>query len=550
MKNILSIRTLVVCVALAAAAAGCRQPSSGPASEAFVLKYTGVKEDMEEVINARLAAVVDEKGEPVYRFSHGAVTAPANPSGGRARQSVGRAENLRAKWGSKFCRVNGALVEFRPVAFPQYPGADDIFMLALSTQTRDSTPAIDLFFVDLYWFQTFNASWLMPFEGPEWAPSHFKHDFMEACQLTGPDGRRRVYAIPFSAKGNMLFYRKDFLELFGLQPPETWDALRYAVQTVRETVGSPNYPANVEALLTHQYPELKANRARLTLEVERWKERFKRLRYGLLLHSRNLHNDFYPIVWGYGGDIFTNDETRQQRAVQALRDIKAMFYDDTAYPIRMAPPLSAFLGPRPTDGRAQFDPLEPFAEGEALFMINWDNRLDRMLRYDKRAIQIESIAVCPIPHMPDCESASNIGSWGWVVNGQTVSRPDGPPDGLAGSALARKAVARFLHDLTSEQAQEWLAEYFGYVPSREIRLPERVLANLQRTNPSVITLFQFFRSRGKVRFMNRPGSKRLNDILEQALHKALREPPHKDPVAEMNYLSRILSAARQQAGYL
>jgi hypothetical protein len=162
--------------------------------------------------------------------------------------------------------------------------------------------------------------------------------------------------------------------------------------------------------------------------------------------------------------------------------------------------------------------------------------------------------------MPDFESASNIGSWGWVVNGQAVS--SGPSTMLraapsvsrggdaARDALAKKAIEQLIGDLTSEEAQEWLAEHFGSVPSREIRLPERVLANLQRTNPTVVTLFQFFRTRGKVRFMNRPGSKRLNDILEQALHKAIALPPQQDPKAEMEFLTRILDDVRLQAKYL
>jgi hypothetical protein len=230
-----------------------------------------------------------------------------------------------------------------------------------------------------------------------------------------------------------------------------------------------------------------------------------------------------------------------------------MIYDSSAYPIRLAPP--PVFESHPAD--PSFDPAWDFAEGNALFMINWDNRLDKMARYKKREIQIEHVGICPIPHMPDCESASNIGSWGWVVNGQTVS--SGPSTMLraalstskgGGDALAKKAVEQFLDDLTSEEAQEWLAEHFGSVPSREVRLPERVIANLQRTNPTVVTLFQFFRTRGKVRFMNRPGSKRLNDLLEGALHRAIADPPKKDPAAEMDYLKKILDEVRLQAKFL
>jgi hypothetical protein len=42
----------------------------------------------------------------------------------------------------------------------------------------------------------------------------------------------------------------------------------------------------------------------------------------------------------------------------------------------------------------------------------------------------------------------------------------------------------------------------------------------------------------------------LNDVLEQALHRALAETPQKDPAAEWEFLSKILAEVRQQAGYL
>jgi len=165
-----------------------------------------------------------------------------------------------------------------------------------------------------------------------------------------------------------------------------------------------------------------------------------------------------------------------------------------------------------------------------------------MMRYEGSGLDVDDIGICPIPHTPDHESTSNIGSWGWVVNSQTVNSGQVERD-----ALAKKAVEKFLHDLTSEEAQEWLAEHFGLAPSREMRLSEPVLAKLERTNPTVVTLFRFFRTKGTVRFMNRPGSKRLNDILEQALHRAIAAPPDKDPVMELNSLSKILAEVRIQA---
>jgi ABC-type glycerol-3-phosphate transport system substrate-binding protein len=128
------------------------------------------------------------------------------------------------------------------------------------------------------------------------------------------------------------------------------------------------------------------------------------------------------------------------------------------------------------------------------------------------------------------------------VNRQAVTSGDPDRD-----ALSRKAVEQFLHDLTSEEAQEWFAEHNGFVPSREMRLSEPVLAKLERTHPTVVTLFRFFRTKGLVRFVNRPGSKRLNDVLEQALHRAIAATPEKDPVAELNSLSKVLADVRMQA---
>ncbi|MBL8590612.1 MAG: ABC transporter substrate-binding protein [Methylobacteriaceae bacterium] len=50
----------------------------------------------------------------------------------------------------------------------------------------------------------------------------------------------KVIALPYFADAQFLYYRKDLLEKYGLQPPKTWDELKAAAQKIMAGENNPN----------------------------------------------------------------------------------------------------------------------------------------------------------------------------------------------------------------------------------------------------------------------------------------------------------------------
>ncbi|NOZ20831.1 MAG: extracellular solute-binding protein [Planctomycetes bacterium] len=463
-------RRTVVALVLGLALVSCRRETSPPP---IVIRYAGVNTDTEEIINDRI--------------------------GGLRKYEL-------LKDGAKVLTRKGREYHFQRLPNPGYRGSDDVLTLALSAQTDATRPSAGLYFVDLYWFKTFEPEWLVPFEGERWRASEFKEDFIKICYL-GDGAERQLYAIPFSAKGNVLFYRRDLLRLLGdAKPPATWDDLVRQVERFRALAGTE--PA------------------------------VRKLKYGLLFHWKNLANDFYPIMWGFGGDIFSADEAKRRSAVEALYMLKSLVHlgKDARIPFT---PSAEELEER--FGREGSRLHQCFAKGEAVFMINWDNRLDKMRKYEHATVAPQQVGVAPIPRGAEEVSASNIGSWGWVIS----ARPEQEDPWTTGKEVIA-AIQEFVNDLTSADAQEWLAANHGYIPSRKIPLSEKARKRIAELGPGTEEVFSVFADTGRVRFLDRPHSKRVNDIVEYGLKEAILAP-FIDGDLERKSLTRRLDAVRRRA---
>ncbi len=105
------------------------------------------------------------------------------------------------------------------------------FVLALST--RSKIPSVLL--LDAPWVQRYGlAGWLYEletarlFSPQELAPSVAEAFSVALPQQRGESGKKQLVAVPQYIKGNILFYRRDLLEKYGLKPPNTWDDLKAA----------------------------------------------------------------------------------------------------------------------------------------------------------------------------------------------------------------------------------------------------------------------------------------------------------------------------------
>jgi len=351
------------------------------------------------------------------------------------------------------------------------------FVLALSTESK--IPAVLL--LDAPWVQRYGvAGWLYELETAHFfSPKALAPPIAEAFSVTLPQttgvADKRLVAVPPYIKGNILFYRRDLLEKHGVEVPRTWEELKAACRKIMS-----------------REPQLK---------------------YGLLLHMTNFVNDFYPILWGYGGEVsdvegrlVLDEPHNRQACLAALEDLKNMQPD-------------IIPGPEKLKSFAESESLRrSFFQGEALFMINWNTRtynLRGLIEESRGTTQgnltdFNQIGVAPIPcRSGHAQRYSNIGSFGWGVNRFSVG-----PDRLWVIDRARE----FIQLVTHKRFQVLNAEMYDQVPSLRQALEE---VKEQKLNPAVMKVYNHAFAEKDMRLRPRPYSRRVNNILEKHLVEVL-----------------------------
>ncbi len=276
-------------------------------------------------------------------------------------------------------------------------------------------------------------------------------------------------AVPNSIKGNILFFRKDLLDKYNKSAPRNWEELKSICREILP--------------------------------------REKSLKYGLIFHVTNFVNDFYPIFWGFGGII--QDENGNlvflqpemlAKAEEALREIVGM--QGSLAPGPGA--LKNFEGPTTL--------RKAFLRGEALFMINWNTRLNDIQEMlsspewqGKAAIKSTSqVGVGPIPSQSGHpKKYSNVGSFGWSINRFAVK-----------DFLVMENAKKFINVVNSDRFQVLRAENAGDIPALQSALA-------QVKNQEVLRVYDNIFSSPEVILQPRPRSRIFNNILEKNLLNAL-----------------------------
>jgi multiple sugar transport system substrate-binding protein len=350
------------------------------------------------------------------------------------------------------------------------------FVLGLSTESKIPTVLL----LDAPWVQRYGvAGWLYElerthvFDKSELVPAVAEAFSVSLTRITGKKGKELV-AVPTYIKGNILFFRGDILKRYNLKPPRTWEELR--------------------AICRKVLPQEKS------------------LKYGLLIHSTNALNDFYPILWGFGGRV-NNDEGKFVLPERPNAD---------AFVAALKELVSMQGGIIP--GPAELKKMEPggslrqaFYKGQALFMINWNTRMKDL--HDLIAqgqgpsgslTNINQVWVSPIPAQTGHpQRYANIGSFGWAINRFSVTDPE---------VIAH--AKSFIELVSDEQFQILAADTLGQVPSLK-RALEKV------TNQEVLQVYRWTFGQKDMVIRPRPHNRMINNVLEKYVQEALfgRMPP-------------------------
>ncbi len=341
------------------------------------------------------------------------------------------------------------------VDMPWYTGRDAVFAPSLAARFGDSDPDADVYFIDLYRIGSFQPSWLTRFETV--VGDAFRPAFWRAARFDGEG----PYAVPWSAKGNFLFYRKDLVPT----PPKTFDELEEACRRIPASKLSPT------------------------------------MRYCLLVGWENVENDLYPALWSLQPDgkiDLSDDET-----VAFLSRLAAMFGDPIRAGFTVMPSATQIAKVGSKIHRR-------FAKGEAVFMISWNNRYRYMVGEVGDALPPTGVAPVPTAKA-GAKPSSNIGTWGWIV-------PRAPQRASEVARARHEAAMRFVAEVSSPEAVSFFVKRDGILPARrDVALPDvlrraftpDILAALEQADE---TAFEF-RDRGSDSFVHGYVRDAVQDVL-------------------------------------
>lgn len=231
----------------------------------------------------------------------------------------------------------------------------------LSSKGESDQPQ-DLFFVDNNWLPfLIQNSWVSGLSGLAADKSRFVPGLLDVATKDGI-----LYAVPFSTKGLVLYYRSDFHTAYGLKTPECLDDL--------------------------------VSNCRVLMEKER-------LDHGLTIHYSAIHLDVLPFIWSQGGDILNNGKA----ALSSPKVLETMTL------------LSGLSKQGILPGKKTFDLLKKdyrnaltlFMEGKSAYLISWSSRVSDLEQSPLKG----RFGVMQVPPFKRGQASfSVIGSWYFAIH--------------------------------------------------------------------------------------------------------------------------------------
>jgi len=260
-------------------------------------------------------------------------------------------------------------------------------------------PTFDLVYMDVTWTSKFaSAGWLRPldaFEGFE--PDRFLSAAVEAGRYRG-----HAYRIPIRTDVGVLYYRADWLEASGLDPPQTFDDLK-------RIAGALQHPP------------------------ERWGFVWQGKQY------EGLVCDFLEVLHGFGG--FWVDPATLEVGLDRDEAIAALRF------------MQSCLGPDPISppGVATYQEEESrrlFHDGRAVFLRNWPY-VWRLAQADDSPLR-GKVGVMAMVHAASGTSAGTLGGWGL---------------GISSFSREPELAFDFILHATTLESQRALCRETGYAPA-------------------------------------------------------------------------------------
>ena len=294
---------------------------------------------------------------------------------------------------------------------------------------ESGSPDFDVLSMDVIWVPEFaRAGWLRDLTHllpPNRQDSFFKGP-IEAVTYNG-----EVFAIPWYIDAGLLYYRKDLLERYGFEAPETWKDL---IQTAIE--------------ITQAEPGL----------------------HGFVWQGRQYEGlvcNALEYIWSYGGDIMKD----RRIVIDSPENIHAfILMRDLIYKYRITPEFVTTSTEEPV--------RQVFGKGEAVFMRNWPYAWTLFQRDDSPIKG--KVGVTALPAIAGMRHASTLGGWHLGINRRSRHTEE---------------AERLITYLTSLETQKELALRIGYMPTIKSLYTDEDLLKARPFMASLYDIFKHARPR-------------------------------------------------------
>jgi len=274
----------------------------------------------------------------------------------------------------------------------------------LTQKLKNRDPRLDVFFMDTIWPAEFaSAGWALPLDRYFTAAERDK--FLPAPILAN-QYRGQIFGVPLFIDAGVLYYRKDFLEKYGLAPPRLWPELVEQAKTI---------------LAREQ-----------GLQLVGFSGQFKQYE-GLVCNMME-------YILSGGGALW--DEKRMVSALQEPAALEAVrFVRDR---------IIGEISHRGVLSYEEPESLALFTQGRAIFHRNWPYAWS--IANDPASSKIAGkVGMMPLPSFPGGKGVAALG--GWQLG---VSRFSTKPD----------LAWRFVAFMTSEEIQKRIGLATGRAPTR------------------------------------------------------------------------------------
>lgn len=235
------------------------------------------------------------------------------------------------------------------------------------TWAAGELPVPDIFRLDIIWPPEFAAAgWAVPLDDYVEAAGIDMGEFLEG-PVAGNTVNGKLYAMPYFTDAGLLYYRKDLLEKYGFEPPETFADLKEQALAIVEQEGIPN---------------------------------------GFVWQGdayEGLTVDLLEYIWGNCGAVLDEEGNVVLDSPEAVEAIQVM----VDY-------IESGVSPEGVATYKEEDARNVFQRGDAVFMRNWPYAWS-LMNADDSPVK-GKVGAKPMVHGEGCQSAAGLGGWNLAIN--------------------------------------------------------------------------------------------------------------------------------------